>query len=83
MLLCAIIEMAVEDYRLAKHHGIIVNGQLVPTKMRKLKNMDHISEVTSLIKFFHDDGLETIIEVGALQDDQGNYLDAQTISQAL
>jgi len=83
MLLCAIIQMAVEDYRLAKHHGIIVNGQIVPTKMKKLKNMDTVSEVTSLISFFHQDGLERLIEVGALQDDQGNHLDSENILKAL
>ena len=83
MLLCAIIQMAVEDYRLAKYHGIIVNGQIVPTKMKKLKNMDTISEVISLINFFHHDGLERLIEAGALQDDQGNHLDSDKILKAL
>ncbi len=83
MLLCAIIQMAVEDYRLCKHYSIIVNGQVIPANMRKIKTMDQISEVTSLISFFHKDGLERIIEAGALQDDEGNYLDPKSILSAL
>lgn len=82
-VLCALIELAVEDYRIAKEHGIICNGELITSKIVKLKNMDHISELTSLISFFHGDGLEMVIEAGSLQDNEGNILDSDAILKAL
>lgn len=82
-LLCALIETAVEDYRIAAEHGMIVNGVIIHSKVQKLKNMDHISELTSLISFFHGNGLEMVIEAGALQDNEGNSLDSSAILSAL
>ena len=77
------IEMAVEDYRIARHHGIICDGKLITSKIVKLKNMDHISELTSLLSFFRGHGLELVIEAGALQDNEGNMLDSDAILKAL
>ena len=83
MLLCAIIQTAVEDYRLARKKGLIVRTSLNLNKKVKLRTLDQISELNSLLSFFYDGGLEAIIDIGSLQDDQGRYLDPEEIISAL
>ena len=83
MLLCAIIQTAVEDYRLARKKGLIVRTSLNLNEKVKIRTLDQICELNSLLSFFYDGGLETIIDIGSLQDDQGRYLDSAEIISAL
>ena len=72
-----------EDYRLARKKGLIVRTSLNLNKKVKLRTLDQISELNSLLSFFYDGGLEAIIDIGSLQDDQGRYLDPEEIISAL
>jgi len=73
----------VEDYRLARKKGLIVRTSLNLNKKVKLRTLDQISELNSLLSFFYDGGLEAIIDIGSLQDDQGRHLDPEEIISAL
>jgi hypothetical protein len=73
----------VEDYRLARKKGLIVRTSLNINKKVKIRTLDQISELNSLLSFFYDGGLEAIIDIGSLQDDQGRYLDSEEIISAL
>lgn len=72
-----------EDYRLARKKGLIVRTSLNINKKVKIRTLDQISELNSLLSFFYDGGLEAIIDIGSLQDDQGRYLDSEEIISAL
>ena len=72
-----------EDYRLARKKGLIVRTSLNLNKKVKIRTLDQISELNSLLSFFYDGGLEAIIDIGSLQDDQGRYLDSEEIISAL
>lgn len=72
-----------EDYRLARKKGLIVRTSLNLNKKVKLRTLDQISELNSLLSFFYDGGLEAIIDIGSLQDDQGRHLDPEEIISAL
>jgi len=76
--------MAVEDYRVARKRGFIINDKIyLDTRMGKLRTMDQISELHSLVEFFFNGGLQAVIDAGSLQDDAGHYLDAISIREAL
>jgi hypothetical protein len=82
--MCAVIQTAVEDYRIARRRGLVVNDKLIlQGRIGKIRTMDQISELRSLIDFFFKGGLQAIIDAASLQDEQGQYLDAASITKAL
>lgn len=82
--MCAVIQTAVEDYRIARRRGLIVHDKLIlQGRIGKIRTMDQISELRSLIDFFFKGGLQAIIDAASLQDEQGQYLDAVSITKAL
>ena len=82
--MCAIIQTAVEDYRMARRRGLVINDKLIlHGRVGKIRTLDQISELRSLIDFFFHGGLQALIDAASLQDEQGRYLDASSITNAL
>ena len=82
--MCAVIQTAVEDYRMARSRGLIINDKLMlQGRVGKIRTLDQISELRSLIDFFFHGGLQALIDAASLQDDQGRHLDALAIANAL
>ena len=66
-LLCAVIEMAVEDYRLCVDKGIIQEQELNRRSSLNYdlpKTIENISEIKSILTFFFEGGLDRVIEAG-------------------
>ena len=85
-LLCAVIEMAVIDYKLCVEKELIVDDKLNRCSTLNYdlpKTIENLSEIKSLITFFHEGGLEKLIESACLKDEQGQYLSASYIRKSL
>ena len=83
-LLCAIIQVAVDDYRVARKRGFIIGDKVyIDTRIGKLRTMDQVSELNSLIEFFYRGGLQALIDAGNLKDGRGMILDATSITNAM
>ena len=85
-LLCAIIETAVDDYNLCRTRGFIVLGEItghITIRKQLPKTLENLSEIKSLLSFFFEGGIETLIDAGNLKDETGQPLSSGFIRKAL
>lgn len=85
-LLCAVIEMAVDDYRLCVDKGIIQEQELNRCSSLNYdlpKTIENLSEIKSILTFFFEGGLDRMIEAGCLKDETGKLISASFIRKSL
>ena len=85
-LLCAVIHMAVDDYRLCVEKGILKGEKLKQCSSLNYdlpKTIENISEIKSILTFFFEGGLDRMIEAGCLKDETGKLISASFIRKSL